>query len=410
MSENIWNNSSINYAAIAIPAFFLFFGLEFAIARKRRKNLFNFESSVSNIIVGIAERLLNLFLTAGFYSVFEWIYNHYSVWHIPNTWYVWVLLIFITDLIWYWYHRLGHEVNIMWAAHVVHHQSEDYNYSVSARITTLQALVRNIFWCILPLIGFHPAMVVTILIVHGTYSFFTHTQLIGKLGWLENFLVTPSHHRVHHASNHKYLNKNYGDIFIFWDKLFGTFQREEEMPVYGLTHPLKSFSFIWQHFHYFIELFYATSKANGIISKFKIVFGRPEMLDVGIRTTLEQKLIPVASTTKTSSRFKIYLVVQVTTVSAILFIITLFYDNTRLLERISATAFIMITLINCGALLQQRRWIYYLEYVRLFILTGYISFVMDSPSAWVVTTCIIIVLASESSFLRRHYLNFVYGE
>jgi alkylglycerol monooxygenase len=395
---------------MAIPAFFLFFGLEFVIARKRQKNLFNFESSISNIITGIAERLLNLFLTAGFYGVFEWIYDHCSLWHVPNTWHVWVILIFITDLIWYWYHRLGHEVNIMWAAHVVHHQSEDYNYTVSARITTLQALARNIFWCVLPLIGFHPAMVFTILIVHGTYSFFTHTQVIGTLGWLENFLVTPSHHRVHHASNHKYLNKNYGDIFIFWDKLFGTFQREEETPVYGLTHPLKSFSFIWQHFHYFIELFYVASKTSGVIGKLKIVFGKPEMLDAEIRTSLERKLIPVASTVKTSSRFKIYLVSQVTVVSLILFIVTLFYKDTHILDRISASVFILITLINCGALLQQRRWIYYLEYVRLFILTSYLSFVMDSPSAWVVTTSIMIVLVSGSSLLRRHYLNFFYGE
>jgi alkylglycerol monooxygenase len=129
-------------------------------------------------------------------------------------------------------------------------KARSLNYTVSARITTIQAIVRNVFWCLLPLAGFHPAMVMAILVVHGTYSFFTLTQMIGKLGWLEHILITPSHHGVHHASNPKYLDKNYGDIFIFWDKLFGTFQKEEahEKPVYGITHPLKSHSFLWQHF------------------------------------------------------------------------------------------------------------------------------------------------------------------
>jgi len=140
-----------------------------------------------------------------------------------------MLLLLATDLVWYWYHRLGHEINILWGAHIVHHHSEDFNYTVSARITTLQSIVRNVFWSILPFAGFQPGMVIVILVIHGTYSFFTHTQVIGKLGWAEYIFITPTHHGVHHASNPKYLNKNYGDIFVFWDKLFGTFQRLHAM-------------------------------------------------------------------------------------------------------------------------------------------------------------------------------------
>lgn len=216
-----WHN--LNFAAFAIPAFFIFVGLEYFVSRKKRKDVFQFETSVANMSVGIAERLLNLFLTASFYNLFQWIFVNYAVWQIPNTWYVWIVLLLATDLVWYWYHRVGHEVNIIWAAHVVHHQSEAFNFTVSARITSAQAIIRNAFWCILPWAGFHPDMVTAMLVVHGTYSFFTHTQLVPRLGWLEYVLITPSHHRVHHASNEKYLNKNYGDLFVFWDKLFGTF-------------------------------------------------------------------------------------------------------------------------------------------------------------------------------------------
>src|SRR6187549_1169861 len=136
----------LNYAAFAIPAFFIFVGLEYFTSLKKNKAVFDYESSVVNISIGVAERMLNLFLTGAFFGLFKWIYLHVAIWRIPDTWYVWVILLLATDLVWYWYHRLGHEVNILWAAHVVHHHSEEFNYTVSARITTLQAIIRNIFW------------------------------------------------------------------------------------------------------------------------------------------------------------------------------------------------------------------------------------------------------------------------
>jgi sterol desaturase/sphingolipid hydroxylase (fatty acid hydroxylase superfamily) len=160
------------------------------------------------------------------------------------------LALFIaTDFVWYWYHRLAHTINIFWCVHVVHHQSEDFNYTVSARITVLQAFVRTGFWSVLPLAGFSAEMITSILLVHEVYPFFVHTQLIGKMGILEHIIVTPSHHRVHHACNDEYLDKNYGDVLIIWDKLFGTFVEEKAPPVYGLTKQLGSQSFLWQHFH-----------------------------------------------------------------------------------------------------------------------------------------------------------------
>jgi alkylglycerol monooxygenase len=128
MSENFWDDRSFNLAALAIPAFFIFAGLEFLVARRKRKpELFSFEGSVANISVGIAERLLSLFLTGIFYSVFQFVYLRYALFNIPDHWLVWVAVILATDLVWYWYHRLGHEINILWAAHIVHHQSEEFN-------------------------------------------------------------------------------------------------------------------------------------------------------------------------------------------------------------------------------------------------------------------------------------------
>src|SRR5436189_4138555 len=130
-------------------------------------------------------------------------------------------------------------------------------------------------------------MITSMLLVHGLYPFFIHTRLIGKLGILEYILVTPSHHRVHHASNEKYLDKNYGDVLIIWDKLFGTFAKEEEAPVYGLTKPLNTYSFLWQHFHFFIELWLAIKKANCFKEKIKVLFGKPEKVDPALRKEAE---------------------------------------------------------------------------------------------------------------------------
>jgi alkylglycerol monooxygenase len=121
--------------ALVVPAFFIFLGLEYFLAYKRKlTHFFNYESSLTNISVGIAERLLNLFITGSFYSLYNYVYEHYGWLRIPNTWWVWIILLLATDFVWYWYHRLGHEVNLFWGAHIVHHQSEEYNYTVSARL------------------------------------------------------------------------------------------------------------------------------------------------------------------------------------------------------------------------------------------------------------------------------------
>jgi sterol desaturase/sphingolipid hydroxylase (fatty acid hydroxylase superfamily) len=407
MSEILWDGKSLNPAALAIPAFFIFVALEFLAARKlKRPETFSFDSSVVNISVGIAERLLSLFLTASFYNIFQYIHQHFALWDIPNHWLVWLLLILSTDLVWYWYHRLGHEINLFWAAHIVHHQSEEFNYTVSARITIFQAIIRNVFWSTLPFIGFHPDMVMVTLLIHGTYSFFTHTQLINKLGWFEYIFITPSHHRVHHASNEKYLNKNYGDLFIFWDKIFGTFQKEEETPVYGLTHPLKSYSFIWQHFHYFMEIIHAASGTPGFLNKLRVIFGSPEQLDQNIRAQLEKKFLPLKQRPKQIlKRHKVYLIIQLTAAVLTVFFVTLFYNDLPGVGMFAGSALVLLTLINCGALLEQRRWIYYLEYIRLLVVSAALSYYFRSPE---ILTGSAFLIAIAVWPLQKWYLKTVY--
>lgn len=388
-----------------IPSFFLFLAIEYWVGKKEH---FSYENAVANISIGIAERLLSLFITGAFYSLYYYVYEHYALAAIPNHWAVWVLLLLATDFVWYWYHRLGHEINIFWGAHIVHHHSEDFNYTVSARITTLQALVRNTFWCSLPFVGFHPAMVITILMVHAGYSFFTHTQMVGKLGWLEHVLITPSHHGVHHASNPKYLNKNYGDIFVFWDKIFGTFQVEEEKPAYGLTHPLKSRSFLWQHFHYYAEMWEACRRSGSFIQSMKIVFGRPEDLDQSIRPALEKRLLPAKSQPRKTFRLRAYINVQIAASLAGLALVAVMYeglDGTRLFV---ASALIIITLINCGALMEQQRWIYFLEGIRCIMLCGWIGYESGSMALFLIGVGTVLFFGTMEK-VESWYFEFVYS-
>lgn len=399
----------MNLAALVVPAFLLFTALEYWYARKKgRGDLFSYENAVTNISVGIAERLLSLLITASFYALYYYVYENFALYEIPNHWAIWVILLLATDLVWYWYHRLGHEINLFWGAHVVHHQSEEFNYTVSARITVFQALIRNVFWCILPLFGFHPAMVITILVVHGAYSFFTHTQVIGKLGWFEHIFITPSHHGVHHASNEKYLNKNYGDIFVFWDKLFGTFQKEEEKPVYGLTHPLKSYSFLWQHFHYYAELWEACKRSGSVWQSVKIIFGKPELLDQDIRPTLEARLLPRKAVPRHTFRFRAYLNVQIVAALAGLFVFTLFFNRLDSVEIALSVSIILLTLINCGAMLEQQRWIYFIEITRAILVLGFVCYWAHSFTTFSLSLLVLLGICS-LELVEKYYYQFVYA-
>jgi alkylglycerol monooxygenase len=180
-----------NYLALAVPFFTGLMYLEYYLSVKRNKaGNFNFNEAVANINIGIAERLSDLFTTGLFYFFFVWIYKNFSLVEITPGPLTWLLLFLATDFAWYWYHRFGHEVNLFWSVHVVHHQSDDFNFTVSARITVFQAAARCLFWAILPLLGFPPGMITVLLLIHGTYPFFTHTQLVGKLGWRKNNCYT----------------------------------------------------------------------------------------------------------------------------------------------------------------------------------------------------------------------------
>jgi sterol desaturase/sphingolipid hydroxylase (fatty acid hydroxylase superfamily) len=363
----------LNYIAFAVPFFASFMLLEYYISKIKNKKVHHFNESIANLNVGIAERITDLLTTGTFYFIFSWLYTNFSIFLIESSVTTWVLLFLATDFLWYWYHRLGHTVNLFWATHIVHHQSDDFNFTVAARITIFQALARGVFWCVLPILGFKPEMVIVLLLIHGTYPFFTHTQLVGKLGWLEYIIVTPSHHRAHHSSNPEYLDKNYGDMLIVWDKIFGTYVEETTEPQYGLTKSLDSYSFLWQHFHYVLELTVAFRMAKTSREKLKVIFGGPNDIDGRIRLLLERKFSKKSVDVQYSKKLINAIITKTIITLGVLFFTILFSEYIAGSVVFLLTGFIILSVIVTGAMLEQKKWIFHLEFLRIGIV-GYLTF------------------------------------
>lgn len=401
----------LNYIAFAVPFFMLFIGWEYWYTRKKKKNFYQFAESVANLNVGIAERLTDIFTTGFFFYVFDYIQKHWGMFHIEAGPLTWFLLFLFTDLVWYWYHRFGHRVNLGWAVHVVHHQSDNFNFTVSARITIFQAAVRGVFWALLPLFGFPAVMVSAFLLVHGLYPFFTHTQTIGKLGWLEKIIVTPSHHGVHHASNPEYLDKNYGDMLIIWDKIFGTYAEEKNdvKPVYGLTKPLNSHSFLWQHFHFWLEMALNFRYARGFRARWNVIFGKPEDLDPRYRSVLEKKLSNIRPHATTTPVLRQYVTTQTIFSITLLFIVALFAKYFSVVQLFLIALFILVSLINSGAILDQRKWNFFLEFLRALIVM--VGVALMFRNTWILGTITAIVIIGIWNFrpIQRKYIQFLYN-
>lgn len=395
---------NLNLIAFAVPVFVLLMLLEYAVSKRQKQEVFQFNEVVANLNVGIAERLSDLFTTGLFYAVFQFVYKHFALFSIEADPLTWIGLFLFTDFVWYWYHRLGHEVNLLWAFHVVHHQSEDFNYTVSARITVLQAAARCAFWSILPLIGFPPHMVAIVLLIHGAYPFFSHTQLIGRLGWLEYIFVTPSHHRVHHSSNPAYLDTNYGDVLIIWDKFFGTFAQETEPCVFGLTKPLQSYSFLWQHFHFLLELIVALRRTPTMAQRVRLLFGQPDLIDPRIRLWLEHRLSRPKSHLQPAAPLRRYIGIQTWLSIVVVFGFILLEAWQSPLQLFLGALFILASLILTGAMLEQRYWVFELEIVRFGVILGYIyTWAPFEGLAFVFIALLILLIAMQQFFSLRYY-------
>ncbi|TYA71949.1 sterol desaturase family protein [Seonamhaeicola marinus] len=196
-----------------------------------------------------------------------------AILEIPLNTMTWILAFFAADFTYYWMHRFEHEHRILWASHSVHHSSEDYNLTISFRLSFIEGLFEWLFLVPMVFIGFSPFQAIVSLVLVAQFQTWIHTERIGKLGWLDGIFNTPSVHRVHHGSNSKYLDKNYGGFLIIWDRLFGTYQREEETVIYGLTKNVNTNNPITINFIEYRHIWKDVKRCKTLGDKFKIVFG-----------------------------------------------------------------------------------------------------------------------------------------
>jgi sterol desaturase/sphingolipid hydroxylase (fatty acid hydroxylase superfamily) len=237
---------------LAIPFFFAAMGLEAIVARRQGRRVFAWPDTLASLAAGTGSVVVGAFWEGALFASYFALYELTPL-RLGDGPLAWALALLADDFAYYWFHRLHHEVRVLWAAHVTHHSSQRYNLATALRQswTPMTALP---FYAPLPLLGFDPLMLVTVHSLNLLYQFWIHTETIDRIGRFEAVLNSPSHHRVHHASNPRYLDRNYAGILIVWDRLFGTFEPEREAPVYGLTKNLTTYDPFRIAFHEWVAV------------------------------------------------------------------------------------------------------------------------------------------------------------
>ncbi|MBS1749010.1 MAG: sterol desaturase family protein [Bacteroidetes bacterium] len=278
---------------ISTPFYIFIIGIELLLSNYRHRTLYSWKDTFTNIYLMILNGAIDLLFRAVYLVILDYFYRHQII-SFSNVVVYWVLLIILEDFLYYWLHRFDHEIRLFWAVHVTHHSSEYLNFTVGFRSSVFQPLYRFFYFIPLALLGFSPIDIAFIYSATQIWGILVHTKLIRKMGWLEYFLVTPSHHRVHHASNPKYLDKNMGMFLIIWDKMFGTFQAElaesEYEPIrYGLTKPVEKVNIGTIIFHEWQSI-WGDIRRKDISWRERIgyIFGPPGWSHDGSRQTSEE--------------------------------------------------------------------------------------------------------------------------
>ena len=275
-------DSSI-FITYAVPVFFLMIGIEFIFGVIKGTNNYRLNDSIAAISLGLISRLPPL-LNLGIQGV-VWTYvaTNLNMSLMPkDSWVTWVIAFLFYDLCYYWMHRMSHEVKVLWASHVVHHQGEEFNLSTALRQTSSGWLWKWIFYIPMFMVGIPGEVFFTVAAINLLYQFWVHTEHIKTLGALELIFITPSNHRIHHAQNPEYIDANYGGVFIIWDRIFGTYipEKDDLKPIYGTVKPLRSWNPIWSNLEIYHQMIRDTIHTKTLKNKIKVWFSstrwRPE--------------------------------------------------------------------------------------------------------------------------------------
>lgn len=361
------------YMLLVIPFFFLTMGIEWLYGYTKKKNWYRLNDSLNNLLIGTGQQLFSVLTKAMMMGIYVWFHQHYAPFEQPKTWWSFLLCLILFDFLFYWAHRWGHEMNIFWAAHSVHHQSEEFNLSVALRQSWFHNLLAFPIFLPIPMLGFDPLIFGGAAIVHTLSQYWIHTKAVGKLHpWIEYWFNTPSHHRVHHAIDPKYIDKNHAGLLMIWDRMFGTFKEEEKDSAihYGITTQLKSWNPVWANIHYFIEMWQKARQMKWA-DKFKIIFARPGWLPDYMGGFQHVKEVDEGThqlyNADTNVYLKIYSALQYFVMLSGAMMYMANFKDISMFYKVVFFLLLIVTMLIIGALFENKKWVMYAEYFRLLL-------------------------------------------
>jgi sterol desaturase/sphingolipid hydroxylase (fatty acid hydroxylase superfamily) len=399
-----------NIYATLTPIAIVFILIEIGLSWYYKKDLVSFEELIANFGTALGNQTTNVLVAAGVYFVYGFLWTHFRlVDNIEMTWYNFLLLLLGVDFIFYWVHRWGHHVNIMWAAHSPHHSAEEMNFAVALRASVTQRLFSFFFFWPLTIIGFKPVDIYAMTAIHLFIAFLHHTELIRKLWrWVEYIFTTPSHHRVHHGVNFKYLDKNFGEFLIVWDRMFGTFEEEQEKVVYGMYHPPKSWNPISINFHYYITLWNNAKAAPYMVDKFKIWFmpltwrprGLPPLEPLVESTPENQEKYRPTPMPKAKPYLILHLIFGV-----ILMMYVIKADSTwSTTERWVGAFLLWHTIVDWGGVMEAKRWVFISENIRIvygtILMILFCGLTLSSPALYILVALALVSIGWVWKYFR----------
>lgn len=399
---------------LAVPFFFVLIAVELVADRVRGQRNFTLADSINSLSTGALSTSTGLLTKGVGLLTYALAWEHLALLRLPqNALWVWLLAFVLYDLCYYWLHRLGHERNVLWAAHSVHHQSEEYNLTTALRQTSSGFIFSWIFYLPLALVGVPPVVFITVASLNLLYQFWVHTRHIPKLGWLEWVLITPSNHRVHHAQNPAYLDRNYGGVFILWDRLFGTFKEEDpaEPVVFGVTTPLASWNPLWANLQFYAQLYSDARRTRRWQDKLRIWFmptgWRPEDVAAAYPQAKQNLALFRKFEIVLGRPWKVYVAAQ--------FVVYIALGSYLMdvAERVPSAALVLgwslmaFGLFVLGAALENRPWAVRLELARLLTLVpalylaGTLGLAVVVPVFWLLLGVYLLLSAGGLFLCRR---------
>ena len=362
----------------SIPLFFVLIGIELVAARLLERRVYHFHDSFADLSCGIVEQLLGVLVKGALFGAYLVLYAKARLLDLPeNSFVVFAVCFVAVDFLYYWFHRKSHEIGAFWAAHSVHHQSEEYNLTVALRQGAFQGFFSWAFYLPLAILGFPPSVFITCSALNTLYQFWIHTRLIGKMGPIEWIFNTPSHHRVHHGRNPRYIDRNHAGVFIIWDRMFQTFVPETEEPVYGVVKPLGSLNPLWANVAGWRDLWSISTRAEGALGRVRPFVSEPGWRPVELGGPLLPPEVTRAAnepayrqTSRALSAYVFVHFVLLLIVSAISLPKAALLGPTTFL---AIAIFVAFSLVVLSALLEGRRWAMPLEVARLLSAAGLLA-------------------------------------